>query len=645
MFQVILRRIIFSSVLSASFLLGCSNQTKTSEAELQVLQSTALSQSFNANDHVGGVYSLKDSLPASRPFHVNSITESIQIPVRDCTTPGLYEMEKQMALNLAAGDPTGQTVPVKFSYSFGRKHDGLAKAANKRAVLSESNGGISYIPVGDKTRSKYGNKHAYYEVDNQEVARQYSQGEKCFFSTIEIKPENFHSMKGYYDFIEVTDEDLILSANLLKSKKTSDAKKKYLKHMIHYMYYGYCKMGVCSDQQAFAGEYANRLFQEVPSIENDEPQIIKLYMADLRSEQMAHDIVRLSEDTTRGLEIDSTINNILNICKVHKNYFDVTKNLSLPKEVNGYEFDPIKGAVQLVNNILSHDVDGTMLSSQYTPIVIDLDGDGIKTSSVRWGTYFNMAALENNQGIGQNHRTAWLGGDYVDVNSDPRVNMDVRLQSNDGFLVIPNDGQVTSSTQMFGDNMTVAGQSYENGFQALQAFAGKTCSSDEIRNRYVGPWDGDIYENQLKVWVDRNRNGVSEEGEILSLREAKIAAINACHIVHQEETDLFGNGTQLRSAVLMTGPYLQLLDRPDEILYQLQYGEGYEGEDTYFHLAIDLIFKVDEEDRCAGAALTSIDYPGLGTNDDTGPVGIPSNDPEPLPAPLPPTPPQRPDNF
>ncbi len=634
---------------------ACTNGAGPSEAEKSALKAAAFSSSFNVHEQVGDVYSIKDAIPASRPFHVNEISDAIELPIRDCTIDGLYEMEKQMALTEAAADESGQTIPVKFSYSFGKKHDGLAKAANQRAILSASNGGVSYIPVGGKKTSTYGGKHAYYPADNREVARQYRTGERCFFSTIKVNADELVVSPNKYDFIKVSDSDPVLSADLLRSKKTASAKRSYLKHMIHYMYYGYCKVGRCAPDQAFAGEFANRLFGPVPSVENGDPQIIKLYVADLRSEQMQHDIVRLSEDTTRGLEIDSSIDNILDVCAVHKNYHDLTKNLSLPKEVNGYHFDPINGAAQLVNNILSHDVDGTMLSSQYTPIVIDLDGDGVKTSSVRWGTYFNMAALENNGNAGESHRSAWLGGDYVDENlniNDSRVNLDVRLRSRDGFLVIPDDqGQVTSSTQMFGDNMIVGGKTYENGFQALQAFAGKNCESVNVEHRYVGPWDDEIYSDKLKIWVDANRNGVSDLGEIASLRDHGIAAINACHILHTDETDAFGNGTHLRSAVLMAGPYSYLLDSEREIVNHLEYGQGLDGERSYFNLAIDLIFKVKTADRCEGAPKNAVDYPAATIPDDD--IGISSGDPVPVTPPEPTEPdrhddtvsPNRPDNF
>lgn len=631
------------TLLLFPFLLAaCDSGMQVSESELRALQSTGLSTQFHVYDHVGDVDSSTDAIPASQPFHVNSISEAIEVPIRDCTAEGLYEMERQMALNEAAADPSGQTVPVKFAYSFGTKHDALAKWANKRAVLSSENQGVSYIPVGGKLSSTYNGKHAYYEVDNTNVARQYVTGEKCFFSTIHVDPEKFHVSKHKYDFIKVSQEDLDKSPHLFSNPSKSNLSS--LTHMIHYMYYGFCAPGRCAKGHAFAGEYASRLFQEVPSLDKDEPQIIKLYMADLRSGQIKHDIVKVRENTKRGQEIDSSISNILNVCEVQRNFYDVTKNLSLPAEVSDYEFDAINGAVQLVENILSQDVEGTVLSTQYTPIVIDLNGDGIKTSSVRWGTFFNMAGLANLEGVGQSHRTAWLGGDYVDYNpilEDGRVNMDVRLQARDGFLVIPNEqGQVTSSNQMFGDHTIVGGKTYDNGFKALQAYAGKNCASDKVQDLYVGPWDEDIYYDKLKIWVDENRNGLSEENEIKGLKDHRILAINACYIVDSREQDAFGNGTKLRSAVLMAGPYDYLLDNPTEIAHHLKYGQGLDGEKSYFNLAIDIIFKVNEDNRCPGGLLTVNDYPSrlpADNNDDE--VGIGSDTP---PAPLPPAPPIEP---
>ncbi|MBY0452245.1 MAG: iron-regulated protein frpA, partial [Bdellovibrionaceae bacterium] len=177
---------------------------------------------------------------------------------------------------------------------------------------------------------------------------------------------------------------------------------------------------------------------------------------------------------------------------------------------------------------------------------------------------------------------------------DSAVRMDVRRIADDGFLVIPDaKGHVTSSKNMFGDNLEVGGKKFANGFLALQALAQKDCQSTSIKDRYFGPWDKDLYDSKIKVWVDRNRNGVDEQGEIISLKDAGVVALNTCNVVHQQETDSFGNGTALRSAFLFSSNTQidSLLSNEDEILKQLEEGETSKGEKAEFRLAVDLVFQ------------------------------------------------------
>ena len=106
-------------------------------------------------------------------------------------------------------------------------------------------------------------------------------------------------------------------------------------------------------------------------------------------------------------------------------------------------------------------------------------------------------------------------------------------ESEDGFLVVPDaNGQVKDARQLFGTRMKVDGQTYADGFKTLQAFSKKDCESPNPKERYLGPWDKDLFfgDKAIKVWVDKNRNGTSDEGEISSLQESGIAAINTCYI-------------------------------------------------------------------------------------------------------------------
>ena len=146
---------------------------------------------------------------------------------------------------------------------------------------------------------------------------------------------------------------------------------------------------------------------------------------------------------------------------------------------------------------------------------------------------------------------------------------------------------------MFGDNLEIGGKKFANGFLALQAFANKDCQSSSVKDRYFGPWDQDLYESKVKIWIDRNRNGLDEAGEIISLKEAGVVALNACNIVSQQEADSFGNGTALRSAFLFSSNTKidSLLNNESEIVKQLEDGESSKGEKAEFRLAVDLIFQ------------------------------------------------------
>lgn len=194
----------------------------------------------------------------------------------------------------------------------------------------------------------------------------------------------------------------------------------------------------------------------------------------------------------------------------------------------------------------------------------------------------------------QPHATAWLGGRVLDVGgASSAFSHDFRRVSEDGFLVIPDpDGQVRSSRNMFGDNTVVNGMTFPNGFLALQALAQKDCASPDPKRRYLGPWDGTLYSSTLKVWIDRNRNGSADAGEVRSLREVGVVAINACNVVSREAFDSYGNGTALRSAFL----YQQgedITENMSEIIQRLKTGRTGSGAAAQFRLAIDVIFKVD----------------------------------------------------
>ena len=148
---------------------------------------------------------------------------------------------------------------------------------------------------------------------------------------------------------------------------------------------------------------------------------------------------------------------------------------------------------------LMHDIFGLYdKAGAYTypvdPLIFDLDGDGIETVSVKDGVNFDF----DNNGFAE--KIGWVGAD-------------------DGLLVrdLNGNGNIDNGGELFGDLTAIAdGINAVNGFEALKAFDGNGDGIIDSRDS--------IYA-ELKIWQDKNLNGMVDEGELSSLREAGIAAI------------------------------------------------------------------------------------------------------------------------
>ncbi len=126
-------------------------------------------------------------------------------------------------------------------------------------------------------------------------------------------------------------------------------------------------------------------------------------------------------------------------------------------------------------------------NSLIDPLVLDLDGDGIETTT--------LASFSPN----------------FDLNGDNFAEKAGWVNRDDGFLVVDLDsnGKIDNISEMFGNAGTT-------GFAALAA--------------YDSDLDGDVDANDadfsdLKVWQDLNQNGITDVGELKSLAELDIASI------------------------------------------------------------------------------------------------------------------------
>ncbi len=130
-----------------------------------------------------------------------------------------------------------------------------------------------------------------------------------------------------------------------------------------------------------------------------------------------------------------------------------------------------------------------------SPIILDLDGDGVETAGVKSGAYFD------HDGNGFAEQTGWA-------------------KSEDGLLVLDKNGNGTidSGRELFGDQTLLAnGTRAANGFQALA----------ELDDNADGKIDvNDAAYANLKIWQDLDGDGYSTPNELKTLSEMGIASIN-----------------------------------------------------------------------------------------------------------------------
>lgn len=134
-----------------------------------------------------------------------------------------------------------------------------------------------------------------------------------------------------------------------------------------------------------------------------------------------------------------------------------------------------------------------------SPIMLDLDGNGVETRRIGSGAYFDHAS------DGFAERTGWVGRD-------------------DGLLVrdLNGNGAIDSGRELFGSETLLANeQKAANGFEALREL-------DANNDGVIDANDAAFAE--LRVWRDANGNGRTDTGELLTLEEAGVKSINVNYI-------------------------------------------------------------------------------------------------------------------
>jgi hypothetical protein len=146
-----------------------------------------------------------------------------------------------------------------------------------------------------------------------------------------------------------------------------------------------------------------------------------------------------------------------------------------------------------------------------TPLVLDLDGNGVRTLSIAAGVQFDI------RGDGKKVATGWV-------------------DNNDGLLALDRngDGIINDGGELFGSATTLAdGTKAADGYAALAAL-------DSNGDGRISEADGAY--GALRVWVDGNSDGVSQADELKTLAQLGIATIatGAANALTQQNGNVIG---------------------------------------------------------------------------------------------------------
>ena len=173
------------------------------------------------------------------------------------------------------------------------------------------------------------------------------------------------------------------------------------------------------------------------------------------------------------------------------------------------------------------DSDDPRCDKTYSPLMLDLAGEGIKLSSPSEGMSFDIN-----------------GDDIEEKISCP-------VSSNTVFLTLPKNGEILNVDQLFGNN-TVGpdGNTSSNGFTALAKY---DLNLDGLINH-----EDEVF-SELRLWDNSDCNGTSEPTELRSLSSAGIFEIN---LLYQDiyQSDKYENISKQLSNAKSTRGDIKIFD-------------------------------------------------------------------------------------
>jgi hypothetical protein len=135
------------------------------------------------------------------------------------------------------------------------------------------------------------------------------------------------------------------------------------------------------------------------------------------------------------------------------------------------------------------------LNASISPMILDLNGNGIQTLAISQGIQFDLAAQ------GSTQRAGWVA-------------------PSDGLLVrdLNKDGIIQDGRELFGSATVLPdGQTAKDGYQALRALDTNNDGVLDSRDEAFA---------SLQVWVDGDSDAITDTGELKSLSDLNIASLD-----------------------------------------------------------------------------------------------------------------------